>query len=247
MKFILAAKSRVILKRFVLPPTLVALDFDGTLAPVVENRRRASLRPATRRLLAALSARYPCIVISGRARSDVEGRLRGTGIRTVIGNHGIEPWHASPAMERSVLGWLPRLRRNLARFPGVVIENKRFSIAVHYRNAVNGEAVPEAVQAMAGELAPVRIIGGKMVVNLLPFKAPHKGLAVINERTRSGCRHVIYVGDDDTDEDVFALHNPMWLMTIRIGAKRDSMADFYLRDQSEIDRLIHLLLELRQQ
>ena len=246
MKSILSTASRDVLRTFAMQATLIAMDFDGTLAPIVEDRRLASLRPATRILLAALAARYPCVVISGRARTDVEGRLHGTGIKTVIGNHGIEPWHATPAMEKTVLGWIPGLHHSLQSFRGIAIENKRFSVAVHYRNAVDHEGARRAIQNAARELGAVRVVGGKMVINLLPLAAPHKGLALQREVARCRCIGAIYAGDDDTDEDVFALRSKMrQLLTVRIGAKRDSLAEYYLRDQQEMDGFIKLLVKLR--
>ncbi len=80
------------------------------------------------------------------------------------------------------------------------------------------------------------------MVNLLPTDAPHKGIALERARTRFACDTAIYVGDDETDEDVFALDQPGRLLTIRVGQKRESLASYFLRNQGEIDRLLETLL-----
>ncbi|MBI2994940.1 MAG: trehalose-phosphatase [Gammaproteobacteria bacterium] len=245
MRYILSAANRRILSKFASLNTLVALDFDGTLAPIVHDRDRASLRPSTRHLLAGLAGQYPCVVLSGRTRSDVQARLGGTGIKTVIGNHGIEPWSISPAWEKAVRSWLPLLSDGLKRFHGVSIEDKRFSVAVHYRAETRKQEVRHAIRAVARALGAVRLIGGKQVINILPANAPHKGHAFERQLDHSRCKRAIYIGDDDTDEDVFALPNRQRILTVRVGKDRDSLAGYYLRNQREIDRLIRLLLELR--
>ena len=88
-------------------------------------------------------------------------------------------------------------------------------------------------------------MGGKQVINLLHAQAPHKGLALERERDRLGCDTAIYIGDDDTDEDVFALEQMGRLLAIRVGAKRDSLAAYFLRGQEEVDLLIRELIRLR--
>lgn len=245
MRDILSAGNRNILKGFASPDTLVAFDFDGTLAPIVRDRNRAALRPGTRTLLAGLAACYPCAVISGRRKSDIRNRLSGTGIKDIVGNHGIEPWSTSPALEKAVRRWLPLLEAALGQFRAVEIENKRFSVAVHYRGEVRKPAARRAIKTVTRKLGAVRLIGGKQVVNILPAMAPHKGLAFERLLHQSGCDKAIYVGDDDTDEDVFAIPCHGRTLTIRVGLNRDSLAGFYIRNQRDIDRLIRLLMDLR--
>jgi trehalose 6-phosphate phosphatase len=245
MQQILSSRNRPVLRRFALPNTLVAFDFDGTLAPIIRDHHRAALRKTTINLLAKLATLYPCMVISGRARNDVRRRLRGTGIREIIGNHGIEPWSGSPAMEKSVRRWLPLLKCTLRRFRGVVIENKQFSVAIHYRHEPCKREARATIAAVARELGAVRLVGGKQVVNILPAGAPHKGLALERELLKTRCNKAIYIGDDDTDEDVFALPGRRRLLTIRVGLDRRSLARYYLGTQREIDRVIQRLVDLR--
>jgi trehalose-6-phosphatase len=80
---------------------------------------------------------YPCVAISGRRRNDLAGRLRGLSPWQIFGNHGLEPWaETSQPYLPSVNGG--SLRGSLAMHPGIVIEDKRYSMAVHYRRARQG-------------------------------------------------------------------------------------------------------------
>jgi trehalose 6-phosphate phosphatase len=95
MKYLLAHANRAILARHLAANVALVFDFDGTLAPIVSDPEAAAMRAETRTLLRALSCRFPCAVISGRARDDVAPRLAGTGIACVVGNHGAE-WGGEP-------------------------------------------------------------------------------------------------------------------------------------------------------
>ena len=245
MRHILSRRHRPVLKKFAGPRTLVAFDFDGTLARIVPNPDAASMRRSTETLLTRLAARCPCVVISGRALRDVRARLLGVGMRGIVGNHGIEPWSTLPAIKKTVRSWLPLLKSNLRQFPGVVIEDKEFSVTVHYRDTPHKREVRGAVAATAKKLGGMRLLGGKQVVNVMLAGTPHKGIALQRELRRLGCDQAIFIGDADSDEDAFALHHPERLLTIRIGRKRRSHARYYLRNQGEIDRFLRALLEVR--
>lgn len=91
----------------------------------------------------------------------------------------------------------------------------------------------------------MRIVGGKQVVNILPSRAPHKGIALERERDRLHCDTALYVGDDETDEDVFALDQPGRLLTVRVGSKRTSAATYCVTNQRAVDDLLRALIEYR--
>jgi trehalose 6-phosphate phosphatase len=143
MRHILSPQNFSLLRKFASANVLVGFDFDGTLAPIVSQPEKAALRPSTQRLLRKLASLYPCVVVSGRGRDAMRKKLRGIPVREVIGNHGIEPWHASPAMARAVNRWLPILKQGLSEFPGVLVEDKHFSITVHYRNVRDKRAASQ--------------------------------------------------------------------------------------------------------
>lgn len=200
------------------------------------------MRLRTRRLLAALAAVYPCIVISGRARREVAERLSGLGLARIIGNHGAET--ETPAAARPEVGkWLSALRPLVAALEGVWVENKGCSLAVHYRQSIHKREARRRILAAAQELKSARVVGGKQVINLLPAGAPDKGTALLSERERLGSDWVLYVGDDENDEDAFALDTNV--VAVRIGRKPNSRASYYLRKQLEIDRLLDLMVVLR--
>jgi trehalose 6-phosphate phosphatase len=245
MRDIFTRQSRAVLERFARSSVLLAFDYDGTLAPIVPNPARARMRRRTRALLESLTALYPVVIISGRAQSDALKRLRPIPVDEVVGNHGIEPWHADESLTVRVARWLPILEARLGRHAGLVVEQKRYSIAVHYRGARGRQAARAVILETAESLRDARVIGGKLVVNILPKDAANKGLALERERQRLRCDTAIYVGDDDTDEDVFALDRPGQLLGIRVGRRVKSAAEYYLRSQSAMDDLLRILLQLR--
>lgn len=244
MRHILSRCHREVLRQFAWSKVLLAFDYDGTLAPIVSNPERAVMRKKTRHLLEKLTLYYPCIVISGRAQADARQRLQGVGLCEVVGNHGLEPWSSTDRFAEEVQRWLGILEAQLRPFSGVKIENKVFSLAIHYRQSREKKQARRAILDGAASLGNVRIVGGKQVVNLLPDGAPHKGLALERERARLECDTAIYIGDDETDEDVFTLDQP-GLLTIRVGANLKSHASYFVRGQDEIDDVLRVLLDLR--
>ena len=245
MTYLFSRPHHDLLEMFASSNVLLAFDYDGTLAPLVDAPARATMRASTRRLLEQASKLYPCVVITGRAQADALGRLRNIEVCRVVGNHGAEPTPHTKPMRRRVQRWLPVLKSRLARRQGVIIEDKGFSVAIHYRQARKRNSTRRAVLSAARALKDVRLVGGKLVVNCLVPDAPHKGLALERERSHFACDTVLYVGDDETDEDVFQLDRPGQLLSIRVGRKRTSAAPYYIRNQAEIDRLLETLVSLR--
>jgi trehalose 6-phosphate phosphatase len=237
--------NRGLLETFASSNVLLAFDYDGTLAPLVSAPALATMRASTRTWLQRASTLYPCVVITGRARADALRRLRPIEVCRVVGNHGAEPSANAKALRRRVRQWLPFLKQRLSSQQGVVIEDKEFSVAIHYRRALRRQATRRAILAATRSLDDVRIVGGKLVVNLVVPEALHKGFALERERLHFGCDTAIYVGDDQTDEDVFQIDRPWRLLSIRVGRHRSSAATHYIRNQLEIDKLLGTLVALR--
>ncbi|MEO5762222.1 MAG: trehalose-phosphatase [Vicinamibacteria bacterium] len=246
MKNILAADQRKLLEPFAWSETLLAFDFDGTLAPIVTRPEFATMRPTTRKLLKRAADLYPCVVISGRGMTDVSRRLEGVALRAVVGNHGVEPWTATKRIHQRVHAWRPIFEKALAGELGIEIEDKTYSLAIHFRRSRKKKRIRALVEGAASKLESIRLIGGIEVVNVVPSDAPHKGIALERERARLHCDTAIYVGDDVTDEDVFALDQPGRLLSVRVGKNLRSKADFYFPDQIEIDSFLRALVELRE-
>ncbi|MGH9592271.1 MAG: trehalose-phosphatase [Bryobacteraceae bacterium] len=244
MQYILSQASRSLLTRLAQERTLCAFDFDGTLSPITDHPDRAGLRDRTRDLLARLAAIYPCVIISGRARADVLGKLGGVRVARVIGNHGAETESSIRRWRGAVERWKETLELELSSIPGVWVEDKGLSLAVHYRQSAPASRARRKILAATRDLRHVRVFGGKRVVNLTVEGAPHKGGALAAERRRLKCDWVLYLGDDENDEDAFALEGEV--VPVRIGPARQSHARYYLRTQGEVDRLLERLIDLRE-
>jgi len=248
MKHVLLPKNIDILAQFAWSHVLLAFDFDGTLAPIVPNRDAARMRLRTRKLFERVCRLYPCAVISGRGRDDVHDRLEGLPVRYVMGNHGLEPGEHLSTFESLIADARPPLEQALGGFAGVDIEDKRFSLAIHYRRSRRKRDARKAIYDAVGALPqPMRTIPGKLVINVLPERAPHKGDALLRLRAKEGADTAIYVGDDATDEDVFQLDQPGRLLSVRIGMAASSAAPYYLRSQREIDTFLARLGRLRKE
>jgi trehalose 6-phosphate phosphatase len=223
---------------------LLGFDFDGTLAPLAEHPDQASLSPTTKTLFTRLAERAKVVVISGRARADVIPRVASARVSGVAGNHGIEPFGQTSEVESLVAEWHRSLERDLVKWPGLIIEDKRYSLTVDYRHAPDLEAARHAIQEAARHLPRARLLGGRHAdFNIAPEGAPNKGTALRAFVTEFGCTSALYVGDDRTDEDVFQL-DMTGLLSVRVGRRRQSAAAYFLEEQPEIDRLLDVLLGL---
>ena len=128
---------------------------------------------------------------------------------------------------------------------GVVVEDKTYSITFHYRQACSPQVAREAIFHTLATLTPApRVVLGKAVVNAIPSGSLHKGSAMLELMHQLRTPPALYVGDDDTDEDVFSLPDER-IVTVRIGKKAASAAQLYLTRQSQIGRLLQYLIRAR--
>ena len=243
MQYFFSRSSRSVIRRLAHENTLCAFDFDGTLSPIVAHPGCARMRERTRFLLERLASQYPCVVISGRARSDVLRRLEGVNVAAVVGNHGAETERTTGQSRWRVRQWRTVLERSLPLIDGLIIEDKNISLAVHYRLCSHKVEVRHRILEAARNLQHARTFGGKQVVNIVADNAPQKGDVLASERDRLACNWVLYVGDDENDEDAFALLGN--IVPIRVGRKQRSHARYYLRTQAEIEKLLELLCRMR--
>lgn len=246
MRHLLAAANVDVLRRVAWARVLVGFDFDGTLAPIVPERGHAKMRTRTLGLFAKVCRLYPCAVISGRSQEDVARRLRGAEVKYVIGNHGLEPGVGIDSFEADIRVAREIMREALGAIPGVEVEDKRYSLAIHYRRARRKREARTAIRGAIDALpTKMRAIGGKLVINVVPERAPNKGTALVELREKERADVALYVGDDVTDEDVFELDQPGRLLTVRVGASKISSASYFLRRQTEVDALLARLVDLR--
>jgi len=244
---ILARGNASLLRQFAWSRVLLGFDYDGTLAPIAKSPRRVFMRARTRALLRRLAELYPCVIVSGRARRDLQRRFAGIRPIDLVGNHGSERLGASAPATLLLRRWTRALQASLAGVQGLLVENKAYSLSIHYRAALDKRRARSALARAVAELRGVRVVAGKQVLNLLPSRAPHKGTALEAARRRHRCDTAIYLGDDLTDEDVFALARPAQILTIVVGRRRTSRADFCLASQRRVDALLARLVRLAEQ
>ncbi|OBJ00840.1 trehalose-phosphatase [Mycobacterium sp. 1465703.0] len=195
----------------------VFFDFDGTLSDIVDDPDSARPVAGATQALEKLAEQCPVAVLSGRDLADVSKRVGVPGI-WYAGSHGFEltapdGTHHQNDEAAAVIPLLEqaagRLGDQLGEIPGVVVEHKRFGVAVHYRNAER-DRVGEVLAAVraAGRRDGLRVTTGREVIELRPDLDWDKGKTlrwVIDHlhQAGSGSLTPVYLGDDITDEDAF--------------------------------------------
>lgn len=228
---------------------LVVVDFDGTLAPIVEDPARA--RPATGSTevlerIAALGD-VSVAVLSGRTLADLR-RLTGAPHGVIlVGGHGAELDDASPQLSDETTVVLDKLTADLdqivERFPGAKIERKPTGVAFHYRNVDSSEHAGAAAAALELTVPESLVmIHGKCVVEWTG-SGIDKGDAIRQLRRRSAADGVLFVGDDVTDEHAFAALEPTDV-GVKVGAG-DTAAAYRVGGVDDVVRLLRLLSEVR--
>ncbi len=199
-----------------LPHTLVAVDFDGTLAPIVPDPADSRVLPGTIDALQRLAALGAGIaVVTGRDASTVLelGGFAAVPGLVVEGLYGAETWHDgeletpdTPESMTRLREVLPGLVREQAGDPAVWIEDKRLSLVVHGRLAGDPEAALDPLRAPVaalGERLGLEVHPGRGVLELrLPEIDKGGAIRRLVERFRP--RHVVYIGDDVGDLPAFA-------------------------------------------
>ncbi|MBF0206722.1 MAG: hypothetical protein HQK53_07510 [Oligoflexia bacterium] len=167
----------------------------------------------------------------------------------LVGNHGLEglspPKNSMVAYPKICQDWIYIIMQFLTKQEGtygIAIEDKTYSLAIHYRKSRNKKKVKNLLETFLPQLPhSPRILNGKCVVNIIPTGAPHKGMALLEIINESKKANAFYIGDDSSDEDVFNLDNQN-IFKVRIGFKRDSNAKYYIKNQAEIIPLLRFLL-----
>jgi trehalose 6-phosphate phosphatase len=233
------------------PILLVASDFDGTLAPIVNDPAAAEARRESLVALKALAAlpQTHVAVISGRALADLARKVEEAGEAHLVGSHGSEfeaGFAASiPPQNANILKETIAAARKIAeRTPGVLVETKPASVAFHYRNAEE-KAAEGAAQELLDRvrvLDGVQVRQGKKVIELSVVRTD-KGQALQTLRQRLGPTAVLFLGDDVTDEDAFkTLTGPD--VGVKVGDGTTTAA-YRVVDTLEVARLLAMIAEKR--
>jgi trehalose-phosphatase len=229
------------------PRLLVATDFDGVLAPIVDDPERSAPLPASMDALAglAVSEDTSVAIVSGRERRRLESLVPESGRFILVGSHGAELHDAETEPDQrhrldSMIGALDELAREV---PGLFVEVKTLSVAVHFRR-VGG---PERERGLAAveELTarwPAKVVTGKEVVEFALATA-NKGDAILALAGRTRATATVYLGDDATDEDAFAVLGP-GDVGVKVGPG-ETAASRRLGSPADVSRFLERLLALR--
>lgn len=248
MKYLFSKTGMQLLESLTLTETLYAFDYDGTLAPIVSNPDNAKMSDKTRNLLETLTSKSPSAIISGRSIYDLKKRISKLPC-SLVGNHGLEGLPSQKTsiqkIEKICTNWKKQigLQWKKSNFEsGTFLEDKTYSLALHYRLSRNKRTIKPKLFELVEKLNPApRIVLGKSVINLIPSGAPHKGVALLELMVHLKIQCALYIGDDDTDEDVFSLPDER-IISIRVGEKSSSRAQFYIKRQSELNKLLSILV-----
>jgi trehalose 6-phosphate synthase len=239
---------------------LVALDFDGVLAPIVAEPQAARMLPASRRQLTALTA-MPGIrpaLVSGRALADLRRVADPPPGVLLAGSHGAEIVDPDTGAELEVMldQESRRLLQEVAdaltaiseRHPGTHVEHKPAGAVLHTRRAaadIGANATREALQGPA-TWPGVHLTHGKEVVELSVVDVG-KGSAVKRLRAATQAEAVLYAGDDATDERAFAvLDDASGDVTIKVGPG-ETLARHRLDAPQDVAVMLEVLVELCQE
>jgi trehalose 6-phosphate phosphatase len=196
--------------RAALPSALVALDFDGTLAPISPHPDDARPVAGVRQLLDDVHATGAALaIVTGRS---VDTLLRISGFETVpglviYGLHGVERWEngrlrapATPSGIGELRASLPKIIADVAGDPAIWIEDKELSLVVHTRLTAEPDRLAELLRAPVTEAATavgLEVRPGKEVLEIV-IPGTDKGTAIrelITDKTAA----VLYAGDDVGD------------------------------------------------
>ena len=241
------------------PYKIIFLDFDGTISSIVASPEKAKIDPKIKKLLKKLSITPTIlpIIISGRSLKDLRQKIP---LKTVnlAANHGLE-WvingkygHVSMKREysdslKSILSSIKELTK---LFPNIIIEDKKLSVALHYRSLDNRQTVnlkgqfKEIIKKYT-DANLLEVIYGKKVFDIRPAVNWTKGnfaKSLVEKNVSQGRNPlVICIGDDTTDEDMFNKFDSG--ITIRVGKNNDSESKYYVQNVDEVAKFLQLIVE----
>ena len=252
-----------VLQRFTeVPRLLIATDFDGVLAPIVADRD--AVQPDQEALVALRElSDLPGVavaLVSGRALADLDSHTSMPSSVVLVGSHGAEvgalpPWMQAEVLDKSALSMTPQkeeqlaaitttLRRIARAHPGTEVETKPTAAVLHTRNAKGRGGINATDSALeyATTLPNVTVTPGKEVVE---FAVVHtsKGVAIDALSRASAADAWLYLGDDVTDESVFAQLGGEDV-GVKVGGG-DTAAHLRIPDTGAARELLRRLLELR--
>jgi len=231
---------------------LLLLDFDGTLAPIVNDPAQAKLTDSLKKVLFKLAENCELAVISGRNRQFLETTFATIPVH-LVAEHGAflkrpdQPWER---LDLSADNWVDSvrdiMRSYVDRFAGSFIETKETALVWHYRMAdaddIENQAIELATLLRRTSFPiPLTVIQGNKVIEVKA--AQHsKGTVAASLFDQKPYDFIVSIGDDTTDEDMFR-QLPNWAYTIKVGAGT-SFARYRLGRQSDVDTLLQRMSDM---
>jgi trehalose 6-phosphate phosphatase len=239
----------------IVPPlseTAVLLDIDGTLLDFAPTPREVWVPPGLSKTLSGLVARTSgaLALVSGRSLNDID-LIFAPDMFPAVGGHGAEmrlstdreavASHAPPMDKELKL----RLAAIAKLSPGILLEDKGYSLALHYRLAPHAEkAIYEAVSLIRADLpnAPIEVLPGKCVCEIKHsgFNKASGVLELMKHEPFKG-RRPIFIGDDVTDETVFAIMPDLKGLAFSVGRRAQGVAGHLDQPADVRAFLAHLL------
>lgn len=232
--------------------TAVLLDVDGTLLDFAPTPREvwvpAGLSATLNRLLARTGGALA--LVSGRSVNDLD-LIFAPDVFPAVGGHGAE-MRLDPRSDGGAdrtLALDKELKRRLAAIaklsPGILLEDKGYSLALHYRLAPHAErAIYEAVSLIRADLpdAPIEVLPGKQVceIKLAGFTKATGVLELMKHAPFKG-RKPFFIGDDVTDETVFAIMPELDGLAFSVGRRAEGVAGHFDAPSDVREFLAHLL------
>jgi trehalose 6-phosphate phosphatase len=220
---------------------LFFLDYDGTLAPIVDDPDAAVPHPDIPAILQALDDAYPVWIVTGRDLAQLADLLDLP--LQAIGLHGAQSGviggRTEQLMSEEAADAIARLRASLPSIDGVRVEDKQQAFAVHYRQAVDPDDARKRLQSWADTMPEMLdAIWGKKVVELRP-DGLSKGTAVRRIAADHPDRTPVYLGDDVTDEDAFTALDDLErdAVTVKVG-EGETVAHHRLDGPDEVARYL---------
>ncbi|HEV7185211.1 MAG TPA: trehalose-phosphatase [Leifsonia sp.] len=236
---------------------LVALDFDGTLAPFVDKPKAARALPEAKAALERLEGMPDTWVayVSGRPLSSLEIVTEADEDALLIGSHGVEIRFGRDGVsldlsveEQDTLQRLGDLLRALVEaHPGTRLEVKPVGYGVHYRKLEKGdgaEVVAAASDAAARISDELTIRDGKDIIEF-SVRGVDKGDGIGRLREYTAATAVLFAGDDVTDEDGFRVLRPAaGDLGVKVG-EGETAAEYRVADENAIGDMLTALADAR--
>ena len=232
------------------------LDYDGTLTPIVQRPELAVISQEMKDALQSLAQKYTTTIVSGRMREDIE-KLVGIKGLVYAGSHGFDISGPGISMiEPRAKEAIPliseitkQLSKGLSDIPGILVEEKKFSVAVHYRlvDEQHLSKIKNSVNKIIQDNQSLRIMSGKKVFEILPKIDWDKGRAIrwVMQAMKISWTDtsVVYIGDDTTDEDAFRIVRTRGTGILVADQPKESTADFQLFSTEEVKKLFEEIID----